>query len=155
MKPGKVCRENSETCIKGESSIPGRILLVDDHAAFRSEFRACFEEYEITEACNGAEALEILRKSNRIDLVILDVNMPGMSGIQVLEEIRRTTPDIGIIIQTGYGSKEVFLKVLREKADYYIEKPLNIETTREAIERTLYRLSRSRGETTIDKWSDQ
>jgi DNA-binding NtrC family response regulator len=125
---------------------------VDDHAAFRSEFRAYFEEYEITEACNGGEALEILKKPNRIDLVILDVNMPGMNGIQVLEEIRRMSSTVGIIIQTGCGSKEVFLKALREKADDYIEKPLNIEAIREVIERTLYRSSRNRcGDAKVDQ----
>ena len=129
---------------------PGRILLVDDHAAFRSEFMACFEEYDIIEASNGEEALEILNKPNQIDLVILDVNMPGMNGIQVLEKIRSTTPDIGIIIQTGYGSKEVFLKAFREKVDDYLEKPLNIKVTREVIERELSRSSRNRCENAIE-----
>jgi len=123
--------------VKGESSIPGRILLVDDLSTFRSEFRACFEEYEITEACNGEEALGILGKPHQIDLVILDVNMPGMSGIQVLEEIRRTTPDIGIIILTGHSSKEVILKAFRGKVDDYIEKPLSIDATRKVIEKIL------------------
>jgi DNA-binding response OmpR family regulator len=152
---GRICRGNAKACIEGVSSIPGRILLVDDHAAFRSEFKACFEEYDMIEACNGEEALGILRKPNRIDLVILDVMMPGMNGIQVLEEIRRTTSNVGIIIQTGCGSKEVILKALRGKADDYIEKPLNIEATRKVIERTLYGSSRNRCEDAIDKRSEK
>jgi len=123
---------------------PGRILLVDDHAAFRSEFMECFSEYDIIEACSGEESLEILKKPNKIDLIFLDVNMPGMNGIQVLEKIRSTNSDVGIIIQTGYGSKEVFLNTLREKVDDYIEKPINIKTTKEIIERILSRSSRNK-----------
>jgi len=137
MNPKKKQKKTLTGTVKAEYPIPGRILLVDDHAAFRSEFRACFEEYQIIEACNGEEALEILQKPNRIDLVILDVNMPGINGIQVLEKIHKTTSDIGIIIQTGYGSKEVVLKALRGKANDYIEKPLNTDATRKAIEKIL------------------
>jgi two-component system, response regulator YesN len=140
MKQKKYCGKNAKVRIKGlEFSIPGRILLVDDHAAFRSEFRTYFEEYDIIEAGSGEEALGILGKPNQIDLVILDVNMPGMNGIQVLEKIRKINSDIGIIIQTGYGSKEVILKAFRGHADDYIEKPLNIDATREVIEKILER----------------
>lgn len=127
--------------VKKESIIPYRILLVDDHAVFRSEFVACFKEYKITEAGSGEEALAILGKADGIDLVILDVMMPGMNGIQVLEEIRKVKSDVGIIIQTGYDSKELFLKALMEQADDYIEKPLNIDVARKAIERILSRIS--------------
>jgi len=56
--------------------------------------------------------------------------------------------------QTGYGSTEVLLKTLREKADAYIEKPLNIVVTRETIERMLYRSLRNRCEDSIDKRSE-
>ncbi len=137
MNPKKKAKETPFSTGKAESSTAGRILLVDDHAAFRNEFISCFEEYDIIEACSGEEALEILSEPNCIDLVILDVNMPGINGIQVLEKIRKTTPGIGIIIQTGYGSKEVILKALRGKADDYIEKPLNADTTRKTIEKIL------------------
>jgi DNA-binding NtrC family response regulator len=130
-------REKKTDRIKGKSSIPGRILLVDDHAAFRSEFMACFTEYDIIEASNGEEALDIMRKPNGIDLVILDVIMPGIDGIQILGEIRKINSNVGIIIQTGYDAKELFLEALREKADDYLAKPLNIDAARKAIERLL------------------
>jgi CheY-like chemotaxis protein len=144
MKQKKGYRKSSRVRSKAEVSIPGRILLVDDHAAFRSEFKAYFEEYEIIEACSGEEALEMLRKPNQIDVVILDVNMPGMNGIQVLGEIRKINYNVGIIIQTGYDAKELFLKALREKADDYLAKPLNIDAARKAIERLLPRTSHNR-----------
>ncbi|MBN1444786.1 MAG: hypothetical protein JW957_01600, partial [Candidatus Omnitrophica bacterium] len=65
-----------------------------------------------------------------------------------LKEIRSINSDVGIIIQTGYGSKETFLNTLWEKADAYIEKPLNIVITRETIERILYRSSKNSSEDT-------
>jgi len=95
------------------------------------------------EAGSGEEALDIMRKPNEIGLVILDVIMPGMDGIKVLEEIRKINFNVGIIIQTGYDSKELFLKALREKADDYLEKPLNIDAARKAIERVFSRISRN------------
>jgi len=115
-------------------TIPNRILLVDDDSIFRSEFRECFEEYGIAEASNGEEALKILKKPHEIDLVILDVRMSGMSGIEVLEKIKKMFPDMRIFILTGYSSKDVAVEALRGKADDYIEKPLDIDKTKELIE---------------------
>lgn len=119
------------------STIPNRILLVDDDSIFRSEFRECFEEYGIAEASNGLEALKILKRPHEIDLVILDVRMSGMNGIEVLEKIKKMFPDMRIFILTGYSSKDVAVEALRGKADDYIEKPLDIDKTRRLLEETL------------------
>lgn len=113
------------------------ILLVDDDDVFREEFAECFSGYRFIQAANAAQALAALKKPNEIDLVIMDVKMPGMDGLCLLEKIKELSPDIGTIIITGYGSKEVVLKVLRGKADDYIEKPFDIEKTRRIIERVL------------------
>ncbi len=129
--------EKKTDYIQKGSPAPARILLVDDHAAFRSEFIDCFTEYDIIEACNGEEALDIMRRPDRIDLVILDIMMPGMDGIQVLGEIRKINPGVGIIIQTGYDAKELSLNALMGEADDYLEKPLNIDAARKAIGRLL------------------
>jgi YesN/AraC family two-component response regulator len=114
-----------------------RILLVDDDETLRSEFKDCFEEYKIIEASNGEDALKILKSPNEIDLVILDVNMPGMNGIDVLNRIKKISPEVSIVMFTGYSSKEIVIKALRGKADNYIEKPLDVEETRKIIEKTL------------------
>ena len=111
-----------------------RILLVDDDSIFRSEFKECFEEYGIIEVSNGEEALNILKKPNEIDLVVLDVRMSGMDGIEVLNRIRKLNPELRIVILTGYGSKDVAVEALRGQADDYIEKPLDIEATRQTLE---------------------
>ncbi len=114
-----------------------RILLVDDDSIFRSEFKECFEEYGIVETSNGEEALNILKKPNEIDLVVLDVRMSGMDGIEVLNRIRKLNPELRIVILTGYGSKDVAVEALRGQADDYIEKPLDIDATRQTIENFL------------------
>jgi YesN/AraC family two-component response regulator len=117
--------------------MPDRILIVDDDDIFREEFKEIFENYGVTEAGNGKEALNILKKPNEIDLVVLDIRMPGLNGIDVLKEIKRIHPSIGIIILTGYGSKDIVVEALRNQSDDYIEKPIDIEKTTKIIERIL------------------
>ncbi|MDD5258861.1 MAG: response regulator [bacterium] len=117
--------------------MPSKILLVDDDPEFREEFREYFDDFEFIEAGNGKEALETLRKPNEIDLVILDVRMPGMDGLEVLSRIREIAPDVGIIISTGYSTKDTAIEAFRNKADNYLEKPLDIEATREIIDKVL------------------
>lgn len=117
--------------------MPYKILLVDDDRIFREEFTELFDDYEIIPASNGQEALQILDKPHEIDLVILDVFMPGMKGTQVLQQIRRTTPDMGIIILTGYSSKDVAVEALKGHADDYLEKPIDIEKTHKVIDNLL------------------
>lgn len=114
-----------------------RILVVDDDKEFRQEFRSCFEEYGVVDAANGVEALQILKKPNEIDLVLLDVMMPGKSGLDILKEIKQTDPQLSIIMLTGYSSKDVAVEALKGHADDYIEKPLDVEKTKETIERIL------------------
>ena len=114
-----------------------RILLVDDDREFRSEFKEYLSEYDVMEAENGADALKILKKANDIDLVILDVKMPGISGTEVLREIRKIDPGLGVIILTAYSSENVAVEALKGHADDYMEKPLDIARVRETIEKIL------------------
>lgn len=130
---------------KGPRSVPpaarplqrDTILVVDDDVTFRSEFRECFQEYAIVEASNAEEALQLLKKPNEIDLVVLDVRMAGMSGLDALERIKDASPGLGVVIVTGHGSKEIVIRALRGMADDYIEKPFDIDAARESIEKIL------------------
>lgn len=119
------------------------ILIVDDDAEFRQELRDFLEDYQIQEASSGDQCLKVLRRANEISLVILDVRMPGLSGTEVLEEIRRTDPGLGIIILTGYSSKDVAIEALKGHADDYVEKPVEPGKLKEAIEGVL---AKKRGE---------
>ena len=120
-----------------KTPIASKILLVDDDDIFRSEFKDCFSDYGIKEASNGHDALNILKKPNEIDLVILDVRMPGLNGIEVLEKIKQIAPDVYTIISTGYSSKDVAIEALKGRADNYIEKPFEPNKVKEIIEHVL------------------
>jgi two-component system response regulator YesN len=109
------------------------ILLVDDNKDFREEIRDCFFEYKIIDASSGAQALDILQKPNVIDLVLLDVKMPGLSGTKILKEMKKINPELIIIMMTGYSTKDIAIEALKAHADDYIEKPINIDKTKEII----------------------
>lgn len=121
--------------------MPNKILLVDDDREFRAEFKECLDRYDILEAVNGEDALRILKKPNEIDLVILDVKMPGPGGTEVLEEIKKIDPDLGIIMLTGHSSEDIAIEALKGRADDYLEKPADIKAITEAIERLLEKRS--------------
>lgn len=110
------------------------ILLVDDDPSFKDEFKECFQEYNFLDAANAEESFRILQNPHEVDIVILDVRMGGMSGLDALGRIKDISPESGIVVVTGHGSKEVVLRALRGMADNYIEKPFDIEATRDIIE---------------------
>ena len=114
------------------------ILLVDDDAVFRQELDDFLEEYRIVEAGTGDQALEILSRPNEIDLVILDVRMPGRKGTEVLPEIKERYPDLPVVMLTAYSSKNVAIASLKGDADDYIEKPVDIEKLESTIHRFLH-----------------
>lgn len=123
-----------------------KILLVDDEEDFREEFKDYFNSYDIIEAGTGEKALEILKKPNEIDVAVLDVRLPGISGTEVLSEIRKTYPDLGIVIITGNSSEDSAIEALKGHADDYLQKPVDLQETRECIERLLEKkASRSPG----------
>ncbi|MGB9847612.1 MAG: response regulator, partial [Minisyncoccia bacterium] len=104
----------------------GTILIVDDEAGPRESLRMILKPiYNIFTASNGKEALEIIQKEN-IDLVTLDLNMPGLSGIEVLKEIKKIKSDVEVIIVTGYGTLKNAQEVIRYGAGDFISKPFNV-----------------------------
>lgn len=117
--------------------MPDKILIVDDDQELRQELCDCLDEYDVIEASDGRQALKILERANEIGVVILDVMMPGLTGTDVLREIKRIDPGLGIVIFTGYGSKEVAVEALQGHADDYIEKPPDLPRLKEIIERLL------------------
>lgn len=114
-----------------------KILVVDDEKIVRDTFTMVFNEYRIVEASNGKEALDILRRPNDIDLIVLDVVMPDISGVELLKEIKKMDPNHKVIILTGYGNKELVIEALRSDADEYLEKPFDISIVKEIFERLL------------------
>jgi YesN/AraC family two-component response regulator len=120
-----------------EEKLAETILLVDDEKDFREELRCCLDEYKVLEACDGQEALKILGKPNEIDLVILDVKMPGLSGTEVLKVIKKRSPSLKVIMLTAYSSKDIAIESLRGQADDFLEKPVNIDKLKGVVEKLL------------------
>jgi YesN/AraC family two-component response regulator len=109
------------------------LLLVDDDGEFRREIRECFDDFVVTEAADGETAVKMLKKPNTIDLVLLDQNMPGLKGTDVLAEIKKINPLIKVVMLTGNSSKDTAITALKNRADEYIEKPMDIAEGREII----------------------
>jgi two-component system KDP operon response regulator KdpE len=117
------------------------ILVVDDEPQIRRTMRATLSThgYVITEATNGEDAIESARK-NRPDLVLLDVNMPGMGGIEACREIRRGS-DAPIIMLTVRNAERDKVAALDAGADDYVVKPFGIEELLARIRAALRRYS--------------
>ncbi|MDP2166881.1 MAG: sigma-54 dependent transcriptional regulator [Thermodesulfovibrionales bacterium] len=119
-------------------SAPHRILVVDDDASIRF-FMAEFlkkEGFGFDIAGSGAEAIELLKAAD-YSLVLLDEKMPGMSGIDVLKEMRAGGMRMPVIMITAYGSRGLALKAMEEGAYDFFTKPVDIEVVRTVIKRAL------------------
>ena len=110
------------------------ILVVDDDIAHRTMLRILLEwEYEISEADSGLIAIEKVQKTH-FDLVLMDVRMPEISGVEALDKIKASNPEIPIIMMTAYSSNEVTAKALEKGACGYLTKPFDFENLRQTIE---------------------
>jgi two-component system, OmpR family, KDP operon response regulator KdpE len=105
----------------------GRILVVDDESQIRRVMRTTLtsQGYEVSEATNGEQALQLVR-SSEYDLVLLDVNMPGKSGIETCRELRAIGSNPAIIMVTVRDSEADKVEALDAGADGYVTKPFSI-----------------------------
>jgi putative two-component system response regulator len=104
----------------------GTVLIVDDEVGPRESLRMILKPiYEVFTAADGQEALKIIQDKN-IDLVTLDLKMPGLSGIDVLREIKKFHSDIEVIVITGYGTLTNAQEAIRFGAGDFISKPFNV-----------------------------
>ncbi len=125
---------------------PIRALIADDHALVRAGIRALVEKIDhvsvIAEAGEGLEALNLI-KELKPDLVLLDVTMPGLSGLDVLVETRKHLPDVRVIILTVHEEAEYAMQALRAGAAGFLPKSAAANELQLAIETV------SRGETYV------
>ncbi len=113
------------------------ILIVDDDKAIRYSLKRMLEEkYFILTAQNGEEALDRLKESSP-DLIIMDIKMPGRSGIDVLKEIRSIDPKSLVIMMTAYGTTETAIEAMKFGAFDYILKPFPILQMKELVEKAI------------------
>jgi YesN/AraC family two-component response regulator len=114
-----------------------KILIVDDNEDLRSDLADFLNDYEVVQASSGESAIKIIQKANEIALVILDVVMQGMNGLEALQRIKATDPNLAVVILTGFSSKDVAIKALKAQADDYIEKPIDLEKVRSIVDRLM------------------
>lgn len=106
-----------------------RVLLVDDERDFVSAMtkRLTKRDLEVSNAFDGLEALEALSQDERIEVVVLDVKMPGMSGVEALREIKRRYPLVEVIMLTGYATIETAIEGMKLGAYDYLMKPCDMD----------------------------
>lgn len=120
--------------------MPKQVLIVDDEETLTWSLAKSLshdrDAYEITTANDGETALSLL-KDEPFDLVVLDIRLPGISGLDVLVKIKETRPSTKVIIMTAYGSSEIKAKAKARGSLYYIEKPFEIDQMRDLILKAL------------------
>lgn len=118
-----------------------RILVIDDERSIRNTLKDIlqYEKYEVDLAEDGARGLELLGKSE-YDIVLCDIKMPGMDGIEVLEKIGAGYPDTPVVMISGHGTIDTAVESIKKGAYDYIEKPLDLNrlliTIRNAMDKS-------------------
>lgn len=117
---------------------PSRVLVVDDEMVIReilSDFLH-MEGFQVVTAGGGAEALEVLA-GQRINMVLSDLKMPGIGGLELLEKVRELYPDVVMLIMTGYGTVETAIAAMKRGAFDYVLKPFKVEEVVHTVRRGL------------------
>lgn len=122
------------------------ILVVDDEPVARQSLSDILrlEGYNVTAVANGEQAVEHVR-NYAVDLIVLDLKMPGMNGLDVVQVVNQVSPDTEIILLTAFGSMESAVEALRQRVHDYLLKPASpgqiLESVRRGLERREIRLN--------------
>ena len=122
-----------------------RVLMVDDEIDAQELFRQNFRReirrgiYEFDFAQSGAQALEILRNGVPPEILVLlsDINMPGMSGMELLEEVRKTWPRVGVFMITAYGDAATEHEAKALGATNFFSKPIDFPRLKDDLARAV------------------
>jgi len=111
-----------------------KVLIVDDQNGIRVLLTEVFssEGYRTYQASNGKTALDIVR-SERPDLVLLDMKIPGMDGLEILKHIKQIHPDVKVIMMTAYGELDMIKEATESGAIMHFTKPFDIDELRMAV----------------------
>lgn len=115
-----------------------RILVVEDDEVSRRLFTEVLEAegHAVEQAQNGEAALDRVRSAS-YDLVLVDVRMPGMSGLDVTRAVRQERPELPIVVMTAFGSMETAVEAIQEGAFDYVSKPMNLDELKKIVSRAL------------------
>lgn len=114
-------------------------MVIEDDQEMRLLLEDFIQEegYEVRSTDNGSEAFRLLAK-DEFDLIITDVRMPGLSGLDILPGMRKLQPHSAIIVITAFGSEEVYRRAMERGADGYLEKPISLEKFKNLIKKLLF-----------------
>jgi CheY-like chemotaxis protein len=118
----------------------GIILLIDDEQMILDVGVELLEElgYTVKSAMSGQEAIDLLKKEGgKIDLIIMDMIMPGMGGGETFDRLKAIDPDIKVLLSSGYSINGQATKILRRGCDGFIQKPFNMNQLAEKVQRIL------------------
>jgi signal transduction histidine kinase/CheY-like chemotaxis protein len=132
LHPGEAAPEVPET-----EGAP-RVMVVDDEASVLDVFREYLaaEGYEITAISSGEEAVRML-PSARPDVILTDLNLPGLSGLDVMRHARAADPEVAVIVVTGYASASSAIDALRQGAYDYVTKPPELYDVAQIVQRAI------------------
>lgn len=111
-----------------------RLLIVDDEEIFlgATATRLRIRGFDVTAVDRGEKALEVVRQQP-VDIALVDLKMPGISGEQTLRELKRISPHTEVVILTGHGSVESAVECIKEGAYSYLQKPCELEPMLEVL----------------------
>lgn len=117
------------------------ILVVDDELDVKDLFLQQFrkeiknEQIKTVFAHSGAEALEVLKSTNPLDIILImsDINMPGMTGFELLKIVKEEFPNLKVFMVSAYGDKENIAKALEIGADDFVPKPVDFPSLKEKL----------------------
>ena len=105
-----------------------KVLICDDEEGIRESLKLILEDfYPLIVTTEGEQCLECLENTKDVGLVLLDIKMPQVNGLEILKKIKEARPDINVIIVTGYKSVETATEAVRLGASGYIVKPFKSE----------------------------
>ena len=112
------------------------ILVVDDNDLCLKNIASILEKsgYEVLTAMNGEKALTSI-KENHFNLVITDIKMPGINGIDLLKIMRRIAPDVGVIVFSAYGNVSSYLEIMGLGAFEFLTKPIRLHELRRIVKK--------------------
>ena len=116
-----------------------KILVVEDEKSMRDLLGLMLrkEGCEVDTAESADTAVTRIDRGGEYDLVISDISMPGMSGLELLRHSRRVAPDTEVILMTAFGSKQTAIDALNDGAVYYVEKPFDLDEVKAVVRKTL------------------
>jgi len=112
-----------------------KVLLVDDEKELAAQIaeRLTLRGMNVETAWDGETAIEFVEQGHAVDVIVLDVLMPGINGVDALKAIKRIKPDVGVILLTGYGDIEAGRRGIAAGAAAYLIKPTGIDSLAKAI----------------------